>query len=136
MSLHSADRDAPDVAHIWGTRVPTKIKFFGWLLHFGPLSTRANLHRKNIRPLEDSYCDFCPATLETDDHIFLSCPWAISVWSMLGVEVQARKHRAPWLLAFSLPLLDDVRTDIFVTILSHIWKARNSKILEQQTLSP
>jgi hypothetical protein len=67
--------------------------------------------------LEDSYCDFCPATLETDDHIFLSCPRAVSVWSMLGVEVQAGQHRAPWLLTCSLPLPDGVRTDIFLTLL-------------------
>jgi hypothetical protein len=92
--------------------------------------------QKNIRPLEDSYCDFCPATLEMDDYIFLSCLRAVYVWSMLGVEVQVGQHRAPWHLACSFPLPDDVRTDIFLTLLWHIWKATNSKIFEQQTLPP
>jgi hypothetical protein len=110
ISLHSADRDAPDAARIWGTRVPTKIKFFGWLLHFGRLS--ANPHRKKYSASRGIYCDFYP--------IFLSCPRVVSVWSMLGVEVQAVQHRAPWLLACSLPLQDDVRTNVFLTLLWHL----------------
>jgi hypothetical protein len=55
IGLHASDIPLPETARIWSSRVPTKVKFFGWLLHFGRLSTRANLHRKNIRPAEESF---------------------------------------------------------------------------------
>jgi hypothetical protein len=95
-----------------------------------------HLHRKNIRSLEESFCDFCPGILETDDHIFDVCPCATAVWGRLGCATHSAKLRRPWLLGCFLSLPDEVRGDVFLTILWHIWKARNTLIFGQQTLPP
>lgn len=44
-----------------------------------------------------------------------------------------QKPLVAWLL---LALPDEVRTNIFITLFWHVWKARNAKIFEQRILSP
>lgn len=69
-----------------GGKVPVKVKFFCWLLHNGRLNCRAFLHRKNIRRLEDSFCERCTGVLETQEHIFGDCPIANAVWGLAGIS--------------------------------------------------
>lgn len=108
-ALPASDQKSPDAGKVWQMKLPTKVKFLGWLLLHGRLSTKANLHRKNIRSLEDSFCDFCPGVLETDDHIFADCPRATAVWDRLGVTMHSAEFQRPWLLGCSLSLPDEVR---------------------------
>jgi hypothetical protein len=57
----------------------------------------------SIRSIDEFYYEFCPVTtMETDTR--------------------------PWLLGCELPLPDQVRTDVAILILWHIWKGRNAKI--------
>lgn len=55
-SPHDCDNDS-DSRLLWSSRVPNKIKIFGWLLHLNRLNTRANLHHKNI--IESPHCPRC-----------------------------------------------------------------------------
>ncbi|CAN6320028.1 unnamed protein product [Urochloa humidicola] len=134
--MHATDEEDPDALRFWNVKLPAKVKFFGWLLHHQRLNTRANIFDKNIRPLEESYCENCPGILETDDHIFLHCQRASSVWSRLGFNFEAGGHRMPWAVGCSASLPDSVRTDVILLLLWHIWKARNAKIFEKLDLSP
>ena len=115
---------------IWATRLPTKVKFFSWLLVRGRLNTRAYLHHRNIRTLEDSWCVHCNGVSETDVHIFSGCRRAQEVWSRLGVSVQAGLVRRPGDIGAGIPLPDAVRVDAIVLILWHLWKARNAAIFD------
>lgn len=45
LSLQLSD---PKLDSIWSSRVPAKVKIFGWLLHLDPLSARVNLHRETL----------------------------------------------------------------------------------------
>ncbi|CAO2039804.1 unnamed protein product [Urochloa humidicola] len=132
---HINDTTNPDVARIWKTKLPLKVKFFGWLLYFDRLNTRANLYHKNIRTLEESHCEHCPGTLETDDHIFVLCPRAEHVWARLGLAVRQGEHRSPWLLGCSLQLPSQPQTDVMLLTLWHVWKARNAVVFDHQSLS-
>ena len=69
LASHANDELNPDAACLWATKLPSKVKFLGWLLYHGRLNTRASLNYTNIRPLEGSYCEQCTGTRETDDHI-------------------------------------------------------------------
>ena len=71
-SLHAEDEQNPDAARIWATKLPNKVKFFGWLLLLGRLNSRANLCHKNIRARDEANCEFCPGVLEADEPIFSS----------------------------------------------------------------
>lgn len=54
--------------------------FFSWLLNHGRLNTRAYLHHRNIKALDESWCVPRPGVLETDTHIFSSCNKAQDIW--------------------------------------------------------
>jgi len=43
-----------DIMLLWSTRLPTKVKFFAWLLSHGRLNTREYLYRRSIRKLEEA----------------------------------------------------------------------------------
>ena len=40
---HLNDPPNPDAYRCWNTKLPSKVRFFGWLLHHGRLNTRSNL---------------------------------------------------------------------------------------------
>jgi hypothetical protein len=69
-------------------------------------------------------------------HIFVRCWRAGLVRSSLGIHLTDSTHKKPWLLGFDLTFPDQVCTDVALVLLWHIWKARNSKIFEQQDLPP
>ena len=122
---------AADVMKIWSTKLPTKIKFFGWLLSRGRLNTRAYLHYRNIKTLEESWCALCTGVMETDAHIFSECHRARDVWARLGFFVPGNLVQRPWDIGVSTPLPDNVRLDIVLLILWHLWKSRNAVIFDQ-----
>lgn len=130
-ALHVATGGS-DIVRIWGIRLPTKIKFFGWLLHHGRLNTRAHLFHRNLKPREDSCCEHCPGILETDTHIFVDCPCAQEIWHRLSFTLHDLTLRRPWDFDLSYPLPEAVRVDMMLLILWHIWKARNAMIFEHQ----
>ena len=129
--LHSDDANEPDAMRIWNTKLPIKVKFFGWLLFYGRLNTRAHLHYRGIRALEDSMCEHCANELETDDHLFLRCPRARAVWDRLLIDIVGLTPRTPWLFGVSAPLPDQVHIDMILLTLWHIWKARNALIFDR-----
>lgn len=131
-ALHATDQADPGAARVWKTKLPSKVKFFAWLLINDRLNTRANLFHKNIRTLEESFCESCAGVLETDTHIFAVCANSSEVWMRLGIPPDTVCTRIPWMIGASLPLPEDVRLDVILTILWHIWKARNNLIFEKQ----
>jgi hypothetical protein len=55
-ALHIDNVELPGPKLIWGGRLPEKVKFFDWLIHFDRINSSANLmYWKNIRPLKDSF---------------------------------------------------------------------------------
>ena len=120
-----------DATLLWTTRLPTKIKFFAWLLSRGRLNTRSYLHHRNIRSLDESWCAHCPGVLEMDAHIFSGCHRARGVWARLGISVPDAIVRRPWDIGVNVPLPDAVRLDIVLLILWHLWKCRNAVVFDQ-----
>lgn len=77
----------PDALRVWKTKLPTKVKFFGWLLTHGRrINTRAYLYHRTIRTREEASCEDCPGILETADHILFQCPLAARLWKLLSIN--------------------------------------------------
>ena len=133
--LHATSQSS-DVPRLWSVRLPTKIKFFGWLLHHGRLNTRARLFHRNIKPREESYCELCTSTLETDTHLFLNCPKALAVWCRLQFVLTDTTLKRPWDFGAPTTLPTVLRLDIMMLLLWNVWKARNDLIFEHQDHSP
>jgi hypothetical protein len=70
--------------------------------------------------------------LETDEHIFTSCPQAVAVWNQLSITIRPGQHKYLWAMGATHPLPDQVRDDVMLTVLWHIWKAQNDQIFERQ----
>jgi len=67
---------------------------------------------KNIQSLEDPHCLNSSGTLETSDHIFISCPFTFRLWEILGISPAKGDQSCPWLLSSSLNLPQEVGLDM------------------------
>jgi hypothetical protein len=115
---------------IWNTRLPAKVRLFGWLLYHKRLNSQypGQLVPQEHPLIDESNCEFCPGALETDDHILLNCPRAQAIWADLNITVVVGAHTAPcWSIGCDLPLSDQTRTDAALALLWNIWKARNAR---------
>ena len=117
--LHVSETTS-DVVRIWASRLPTKVKFFAWLRHHGRLNTRAHLYHRNIKTLEESWCEHCPGTIETDVHILCECPRAQALWDRLRFVVQEPTLRRPWECTLAIPLPEVIQNDMMQLILWHL----------------
>ena len=86
-SLQNALHDT-DAERVWNSKVPAKLKMFGWLLLLDRINTRENLHHKHI--LEYTNCPRCPAAIEDRRHLFFTCPRAALIWQRLGITHSAQ----------------------------------------------
>lgn len=109
--LHSDDVELLGPKLIWRSKLPNKVKFFGWLVHFDRMNSRANLFFKNIKPVEESHCPACAGVLETGDHIFVTCPRAVRVWDSLHITILEGDQSPPWRIGQALRLPACVRLD-------------------------
>lgn len=130
LAMQPESPSGPLGLQVWNTKLPSKIKFFGWLLRHGRLSSRAYLYHRHICTLEESYCEQCPLVSKTDTHVFSDCVAAMAVWHLLGLDPQLDEFRRPWLLGQELHLPLAVNTDVMILVLWHIWKARNGLIFD------
>ncbi|XP_020265598.1 uncharacterized protein LOC109841134 [Asparagus officinalis] len=79
---------------IWNPIVPSKVRFFLWLLTKNKLHTKDVLHLKGWTG--DLTCSFCGLEPECRDHLFLSCPITMQVWDHF------RKYFLPFNWSFAL----------------------------------
>ncbi|CAN6253863.1 unnamed protein product [Urochloa humidicola] len=130
MLLHHTGVRDEGACVIWSTNLPSRVKVFSWLLYNSRLQTRANLYHKNIRAREESNCQRCPAILETDTHLFLSCPAAAAFWNKLHLCVDEHELRTPWLTSPPDALPTSVWPDIILLLLRQVWLSRNALIFD------
>lgn len=68
-------------ALMWKTKIPSKVKIFGWRLIIDRLPARRNLViRGVINNPHDKIYIFCFNTAEDIHHVFITCPRIRLVW--------------------------------------------------------
>jgi len=63
----------------WIWDIPLKLKCFMWLVVQNNIFTWDNIHKRGFEDL--GRCSLCKEDLEDVENLFLTCPFAISVWS-------------------------------------------------------
>jgi len=63
----------------WRWDIPLKLKKFMWLVVHNTILTWDNIHKRGFEDLGS--CSLCKEDLEDLENLFLTCPFAISVWS-------------------------------------------------------
>ena len=75
---------------VWHKQVPLKVSIVAWRLLKDRLSTRSNLHRRDIVSIEGATCVSGCGHAETASHLFLHCDVFGSLWqhirSWIGVS--------------------------------------------------
>lgn len=74
--INTRDKEA---GFIWNSVTPSKVKVFLWILLKRKLNTKLTLSHKGWQG--DITCSLCNQSPESDEHIFLSCPYTSQVWS-------------------------------------------------------
>ncbi|MCI43347.1 70 kDa peptidyl-prolyl isomerase, partial [Trifolium medium] len=68
---------------IWHTQVPLKVSIFAWRLLRDRLPTKVNLVTRGIITPPDHHCVSGCGGVESTHHLFLSCSYFGSLWSLV-----------------------------------------------------
>jgi hypothetical protein len=125
----------PILSWLWKSCCQEKHKVFFWLLFHNRLNTRAMLQRKRFF-LPDYTCVMCGgADLETRDHLFFTCPFAVHCWQYLcpgWVLPLSNGHLVLQEVVQSLKL--QIKQPFFMEIIMliswSIWTIRNESIFK------
>ena len=66
---------------IWKQKIPSRVAFFVWTAALGKCLTIDNLRKMKVWILD--WCYMCKRNGESVDHLFLHCPFASDLWSIV-----------------------------------------------------
>ncbi|WVZ91565.1 hypothetical protein U9M48_037717 [Paspalum notatum var. saurae] len=132
---------------VWRARAEPKCKIFAWILLQDKLLTANNLAARGW-PHQPS-CSLCNGPLETGLHLGLHCPFARAVWDQIlaweemtlpaQADIASSSSIKNWWEAASSLLPKNQKRDfngIVIYTLWNLWKERNRRIFESNTLTP
>ena len=130
--LRYGGRLSPHAAFVWGTRAPSRVKFFCWLLVHRRVNTRDALLRKTIVDRAGAGCPVCLAELETAAHLMFVCPFAREFWRVVGGVVITAGASVERLFALDVRVaVGDASPDTFILLCCwHLWKHRNGVVFQ------
>ena len=119
---------------LWSSKCTQRIKFFTWLLLVDRLNTKTMLLRRHFHVQPNAHCIMCNNSSEEDiDHLFFTCPLAVSCWNSLSIQWSLAPSICDRILSaihnHSLPLF----MEIFMIAAWELWNLRNSKIFDNGT---
>lgn len=119
-------------AWIWRSKVPNKVKIFGWLFFKDRLNTKANLLHKNI--MENAICHRCSHPDEDKHHVIFSCDTSHEVWQRIGLSaISATDDINLWVVPAIMEADSATWPSVLLTLLWRLWDARNGTIFRGET---
>lgn len=116
---------------LWCSACQHKRKVFFWLLLKDMLSTMQLLRRKFMF-LDEYNCVFCISAIEEDLlHPFFQCPFAITCWFSLQLQVPNSSEVEVILEAFKSELRLPIFLGIVITMCWAIWMVWNNSIFHR-----
>ncbi|CAA7018491.1 unnamed protein product [Microthlaspi erraticum] len=129
------------MSEIWNGKFSPKMKVFLWKVLQEALPIGENLLNRGI--LESSCCTHC-GELETTEHLFFHCPYAVAVWNLAPFSNDVNPTQLqtfPTTLTLSktwisLPPIGAGQGPLFPWICWSIWKACNYLLFEERLFKP
>ena len=128
---------ASDLKVLWGLKIPSKLKVFGWRACHEILPTRVNLAKRKI--LENVMCYCCQRFAETTLHAVWECGAAQDVWARSITPLQkwsTSYHDFRGLFEALMDRLQKEELEIFLVQAWLIWNQRNTMIHGGQLREP
>ncbi|XP_024010652.1 uncharacterized protein LOC112086108 [Eutrema salsugineum] len=117
---------------IWFKFAMPKYAFCSWLAIKNRLSTGDRMIAWN--PGINSGCIFCPASIETRDHLFFPCPFSATIWTCLASGLLSSRFTMDWNSLTQIISYDSLAPiPMFLTryvlqcSIHTIWRERNSR---------
>ncbi|WVZ79516.1 hypothetical protein U9M48_027087 [Paspalum notatum var. saurae] len=141
--LHEGSILQLEIAIIWKTWAPLRIKIFLWLAWRRRLWTADRRHRHGLDAR--TACFLCDAADETCDHLLVSCSFSLRVWD--GVLSSLGVHRPPasggisvldwWITVRELwpPGVGKGIDSLFALVTWEVWKERNARCFRGEVSS-
>jgi hypothetical protein len=140
MPLTKHDPVISAIKWLWKSCRQDKHRVFFWLLIHNRLNTRALLQRKNFF-MNDYTCIMCnEASLETRDHLFFTCPFAIQCWKYMCPswnlsQVAMQNDIQSYIQSIKVHIRQPFFMEIIILICWSIWTTRNDFIFKGLTPS-
>lgn len=125
---------------LWPAKVEAKCRFFMWLWLRGRILTSNNLAVRGIP--HDDVCTLCDQQDETPLHLILQCPYARSVWALVGNDMglpvlATNAQHAVSIMHWWNDMTSGLgcrakKTAIYTAW--NIWKERNRRVFEHKSL--
>ncbi|KAF5812776.1 putative reverse transcriptase zinc-binding domain-containing protein [Helianthus annuus] len=127
-----------DPCFSWNTWATPKANFLLWRVLIDRIASRENLIKRGVQ-LDDEFCPRCGLSLESRDHIFLSCIWARCIWWNVLAWVRIKYPVEVYSFREFLDYVNQcpgskvwkhiIQLIILATVW-RIWNARNEKVFE------
>ncbi|KAJ3682383.1 hypothetical protein LUZ60_014956 [Juncus effusus] len=117
---------------VWKLKVPTKIRFFIWLIGLNRLPTQENLIRKGWTSIMT--CTLCSSgIIEIANDLFTHCPYSMRFWRRSGFSPlpSDSSNLAFWrrIRNSQLTIEDKIHWDVYWAAGSWtLWKQRNQRV--------
>jgi hypothetical protein len=121
---------------IWNWKAQLKVKLFVWLALEGKILTWDTLQKRGWTG--PGHCPLCKSDLESVSHLFIYCPFAISVWNLVYKELNLNRSWTGNTLSDCLKswyLDKSVPSHIAAYIIWYIWQERNKALFEDSSPS-
>lgn len=131
---------------VWKCWVPSKCKFFTWLLQ-NRIWTAVRLQQREWP--NNYFCQLCFRNLETAHHLFYECPATRKIWDTVATRLGIPQLRLQnWTHTTSLEdwWIETIRAmtkekrsgvkSILILVPWEIWKERNSRVFRNIEASP
>jgi hypothetical protein len=121
---------------IWNWKAQLKVKLFVWLALEGKILTWDTLQKRGWTGL--GHCSLCKSDCESVSHLFIYCPFAISVWNLVYMELKLNRSWTGNTLSdcFQSWYMDkSVPTHIAAYSIWYIWQERNKALFEDTSPS-
>ncbi|KAJ1702306.1 hypothetical protein LUZ63_002085 [Rhynchospora breviuscula] len=129
--LISARKVKFDLFRIWHLKVPPTIKVFLILLTHDRLLTQQQLLKRNITVQE--HCYLCHQNfLETTEHLFCTCPFAIDLWTRLGLPFTALQGVRCMLMFICSGDNNNRSATMAATAIWSLWLERNNRLFRNK----
>jgi hypothetical protein len=121
---------------IWKSKCLPKLRVFAWLLMKDRLNTKDLIIRKSWKLDDGPSCVLCTnQMLETRDHLFFECPFAVACWEFTGIRWDSSELISPRFALARDSFIGPCFMEIAICDAWNIWKERNDLIFKQQNPS-
>ena len=120
------------IKSIWKSKCMHKLKVFLWLMFYDRLNTKDLMIRKHWHIEGGPNCILCSlGVLESRDHLFFDCPFALRCWSAVGLHWDTTDTILNRIKAAKEAFTGPCFLEIFACATWNIWKLRNEFIFQQ-----